>query len=112
MITTKKHNQIIKKYQDKIKELESKIELKSLLEKMIEKISIITDKYDSIRFVDCNGELTLPDNVLQYVDDYFGGKVIKQEATKLVVLDVNGNATYHKTKKPVDKNRKYKLLQE
>jgi hypothetical protein len=44
------------------------------------------------------------------LEDYFGGKVFKQEATKVVELDEDGKATYHVTKQKPDKGYKYKLV--
>ena len=57
-------------------------------------------------------ELILPESVAQYVDDYFGGKVIKQEAIKVIAIDKNGNVTYGKTsrtRKKSDFQRNYVL---
>jgi len=71
------------------------------------------DLYFSIKSGDigwfnfANGGLSLPDNVAEYVDDYYGGKVIKQEATKVVILDENGNATYSQTKRKPKKGKKF-----
>lgn len=42
-------------------------------------------------------------DVAVYIDDYFGGKVIKQESIKVVILDEEGNATYARTSQ---KNKK------
>jgi hypothetical protein len=46
------------------------------------------------------------------VTDYFGGKVIKQEATPVTILDETGKATYGLTKKPADKGKKFLLVRE
>lgn len=63
--------------------------------------------------VACGGgyEITLPDNVPVYVEDVLGGKVIKQEATPVTILDEKGKATYGYTKDKADKGRAYKLIQ-
>lgn len=42
-------------------------------------------------------------DVAVYIDDYFGGKVIKQESIKVVILDKEGNATCART---AQKNKK------
>ena len=57
------------------------------------------------------GELVLPDHVPVYVDDYFGGKVIKQEATPVTILDENGKATYALTANKPTKGKAYLLVQ-
>lgn len=56
-------------------------------------------------------ELALPDHVPVYVEDTLGGKVIKQEATAVTILDEKGKATYGYTKEKADKGRLYKLIQ-
>lgn len=57
-------------------------------------------------------ELILPDNVLQYTDDILGGKVIKQEGVKCLVVDKNGNVKSGITKQKADKGFTYKLVRE
>jgi hypothetical protein len=52
----------------------------------------------------------LGDHVAVYVDDYFGGKVIKQEATKVVIIDKNGKTTEAFSKQKPDKGYSYKLV--
>jgi hypothetical protein len=54
--------------------------------------------------------ITLPDTVLQYVDDILGGKVIKQEGTKCLVIDKDGNVKTGLTKQKADKGFSYKLV--
>lgn len=54
----------------------------------------------------------LPENVLVYVDDMLGGKVIKQEATKCIYIDKNGNIKTGLTKQKSDKGFSYKLIRE
>lgn len=77
-------------------------DLKSLLEKYSEKINILK----------CGGDfsITIPDNVLQYVDDILGGKVIKQEGTKCLIVDTEGNVKTGLTKQKPDKGYSYKIV--
>lgn len=56
--------------------------------------------------------LRMDDTVAQYVADYFGGKVIKQEATKLLIIDGNGTTHNYYTRKPADKGYSYKLIRQ
>lgn len=58
-----------------------------------------------------NGHIVFPDNVPQYVDDIFGGRVIKQEAFKGIVIDKDGNVKTGLTKLPPDIGYSYKLEQ-
>jgi len=57
-----------------------------------------------------SGELILPDNVPVYVDDYFGGKVIKQEATKVIEIAPNGDIKTGLTKRTADDGYGYVLV--
>lgn len=115
-ITTKKHNEIIDEliddYRAKIARLEKELEqarnLESVLKKFDTNISHLTNSY----FTPINGgyELNLPDTVLQYTEDILGGKVIKQEGTKCILIDKNGNVKTGLTKQKADKGYSYKLL--
>lgn len=104
----------IKKLQEELKEAENELkeakDLKNILE-ILGKNSVAGNYIFSANFATgVDNMVELSDSVAVYVDDYFGGKVIKQEATKLVVLDESGNATYYMTKQKPDKNFQYKLL--
>ena len=57
-----------------------------------------------------SGELILPDNVPVYVDDYFGGKVIKQESTKVIEISANGDIKTGLTKRTADDGYGYVLV--
>lgn len=98
-------NDFLKRENESLKERSS---LKELLE------IINRDRKNWLTFSDsaCNGSygFNFPDDVARYVDDYFGGKVLKQEATKLVKLDKNWNVTYHMTKRLPDKGFSYLLV--
>ena len=47
--------------------------------------------------------------MLQYTEDILGGKVIKQEGTKCIVIDKNGDVEIGLTKQKADKGYNYKL---
>lgn len=120
MITNKKHNQIIEHkdktisdYLAKILKLEQELKETRDLKLILEKFSgILTYGGTGIVYNHSSGvfDLSLPDNVLVYVDDILGGKVIKQEATKCLVVDEKGNVTTGLTKQKPDKGYSYKLL--
>jgi len=59
-----------------------------------------------------NIHLELGDDVLVYVEDILGGKVIKQEGTKCLVVDNEGNVKTGLTKQKPDKGFTYKLVRE
>lgn len=116
-ITKYRHNKIVEEYKEALaisrENLNRKEKFEEILEKLTDKVVdgdlISTANTD---WITSSGELSLPDNVPVYVDDYYGGKVIKQEATPLTVLDKNGKATYHYTAKPPTKGYNYRFHQE
>jgi len=55
-------------------------------------------------------EYKLPSNVAVYEKDILGGEVIKQEATKCLIVDTEGNIKTGITKQAPDKGYKYKLI--
>lgn len=57
-----------------------------------------------------SNSIVLPDDVLQYTDDILGGKVIKQEGTKCLVISKDGKVTEGLTKQKADKGYSYKLI--
>lgn len=87
--------------------------LVKLLDKITDKNDYLTANNFSAVTMSAGGgyELSLPDNVPVYVEDYFGGKVIKQEATPVTILDEKGKATYGLTKQAPDKGKIYKLVE-
>ena len=126
-ITKKKHNRIIEHkdktindYYTKIvkleKELEQSKDVKSLLEKFSNGLFTIGRYFTEAGLDYINGvasySMPIPDNVLQYTEDILGGKVIKQEGTKCLVVDKNGNVKTGLTKQKVDKGYSYKLVRE
>ncbi len=91
-------------------ELKQAQNLKSVLEKLADKSNIIWGQNLVFSEGTVSASFNLPDDVPRYVDDYCGGKVFKQEATKVVELDAEGNAKYFYTKKEADKGFNYKLI--
>lgn len=123
-ITKKKHNQIIEHkdktindYYAKIVKLENELEqsmdLKNLLEKFGDNLGILLASGSYIMTASGNDwKLNLPDNVLVYEEDILGGKVIKQEGTKCLMVDKDGNVKTGLTKQKADKGYNYKLVRE
>lgn len=91
------------------KELEEARNLKLIIEKLYPLYSI-----EGSIFTSSNGSwsLNLPDDVLRYTDDILGGKVIKQEGTKCLMVDKDGNVKTGLTKQKADKGYNYKLVRE
>ena len=118
MITNKKHNQIIEHkdksindYYAKIVKLEKELEEARNLKLILEKLYPLNELFGSIGSVGAGGyKLNLPDTVLQYTEDILGGKVIKQEGTKCLVVDKDGNVKTGLTKAKADKGYNYKLV--
>lgn len=116
-ITLKKHNQIeeghkihleiVSKLKDEVKEAK---DLKDILEKLSS--MTINGVGFSISGGNWNTEIRLPDTFLQYTDDILGGKVIKQEGNKCLVIDKDGNVKTGLTKQKKDKGFSYKLIRE
>lgn len=109
MITTRRHNQIVTALEDRHRlELREARDLKTILQKMTG-MSINGDTFATVGGM---WSITnrLPDDVAQYIDDYFGGKVIKQEATKVIVIEKSGEVKTGLTKQPADKGFSYKLV--
>jgi len=112
-ITKKKHNQIVEDLLYKhSQELEKAQNLKSILESLHQNLVTLKGDYSVMMGVCGVGELNLPDNVLQYTEDILGGKVIKQEGTKCLVVDKQGNVKEGLTKQKADKGYSYKLVRE
>lgn len=127
-ITLKKHKQIIEHKDQTInnllteeriilekiikleKELEQARDLKNILQKFDNKIAFAAGNENHTINTSAGCELNLPDTVLQYTDDILGGKVIKQEGVKCLVIDQNGDVTTGLTKQKADKGFNYKLI--
>lgn len=114
-ITKYKHNKITDAYQKQIEDLREALNRKDLLTKIVDKLADKSNFFGdaSMSYV-TGGDIMmhLDDSVPRYVEDYFGGKVIKQEATPVTILDEKGKATYALTKKPADKGKKFLLVRE
>lgn len=93
------------------KELNEARCLKAILEKLEGKVSFYSGK-GILAYLDGDAKIELPDDVLRYVDDILGGKVVKQEGNKCIVIDKDGNVKTGLTKKKVDKGYAYKLVRE
>ena len=114
----KRNEELHQKLLEREKELGEARDMRGLLKAIIErtglppmegKFSILTTNgYGGISL--SNASVMLSDSVAQYVDDYYGGKVIKQEATPVTILDSQGKATYALTRRPADKGRNYLLV--
>lgn len=106
-ITYKEHCEILEK------ELKQAKDLKEILNKFS---SMSINGFNFATVGGCfdigYGGITLPDNVLVYVDDILGGKVIKQEGNKCLVIDKDGNVKTGLTKQKPDKGYNYKLVRE
>lgn len=87
-------------------------DLKRILDKLIEPGLVGGSGYVSISGGYTDRTISLSDDVLVYVEDILGGKVIKQEGNKCVVIDANGNVKTGITKQKPDKGYKYKLVRQ
>ena len=112
-ITKYRHNKIVAEYSKHITDLKEALNRKDLLIAIVEKL---TDKVNNfgvtrdLEAVSASIARKLDDSVAVYVDDYFGGKVIKQEATPVTILDIHGKATYGLTAQKADKGKNYILF--
>jgi hypothetical protein len=113
-ITKYRHNKIVEGYEEHIKNLTEALNRKENFEKIMDKLVDKTNDFSSrcLNYVDGSSSVmsALDDTVPRYVEDYFGGKVIKQEATNVTILDPKGKATYGLTKKPANKGKDYLLV--
>lgn len=113
-ITKYRHNKIVEQYQKAIDDLKETLNRKEKFEEILEKLTDKTIGYGyTLNTCVSAGDImaSLDDSVPRYVEDVHGGKVIKQEATPVTILDENGKATYGLTKQAPDKGKKYQLLE-
>lgn len=116
-ITTKKHEAIVRDLKEDLKYLEIELTEARDLKKVLATLAADRKSYltsDNLSCISASAsgyELTLPATVPVYVEDYFGGKVIKQEATPVTILDAKGKATYSQTAKKPKKGMNYILVQ-
>lgn len=116
-ITKYRHNKIVEQYKEAIKDLKEELNRKDLITEILDRITkkeespfISVDDMD--RLVSSAGVMdSIDDTIPRYVDDYFGGRVIKQEATPVTILDSEGKATYGLTAKRLPKGHNYHLVQ-
>lgn len=92
-----------------IEHLRASSDVKQILEKLV-KDNDITMSFVSSAWA--NGEMVFPDDVPRYVEDLFGGKVIKQEANKAIRITKDGTVTTGLTASSPDKGYSYKLVRE
>jgi len=112
-ITKYKHNKLVAEYEQAIDDLKKTLNCRN---DIVEILDRLTDKETS-PFVSVSNSFVagddvmshLDDSVPRYVEDVNGGKVIKQEATPVTILDEDGKATYGYTKESPDKGKKYQL---
>jgi len=101
-------------YKQHCKNLEEELEKAKDLKSILEKMSSLTVNGSNI-WADgatISTGFRLPDNVLVYVDDILGGKVIKQEGNKCLVVSKDGTVKTGLTKSKTDKGYSYKLVRE
>jgi hypothetical protein len=118
MKTNKTHNRIItelkEEYAEKHKSLTAELKEAKDLKTILDRFSCLT--INGIGFSLSGGnwdtEFVLPDTVLQYTEDILGGKVIRQEGTKCLVIGKDGTVKTGLTKEKADKGYNYKLVKE
>jgi hypothetical protein len=115
MIRNKTHKRIleenVKHYKAEIKDLEERLKKAENLESILNKFtSLFTTRGQFLKMDYTSGELILPDDILRYVDDLFGGKVIKQEGIKAIKIEKDGTIKTGLTKDKADEGYIYKLI--
>ncbi len=111
-ITKYRHNKIVAKYENHIEDLREALNRKESFEKIMDKLVDKTNYLVGMSDTLVSGAdimASLDDSVPRYVEDVNGGRVIKQEATPVTILDENGKATYGLTKEAPDKGKRYQL---
>lgn len=116
-ITKYRHNKIVEQYQEAITDLKEELYRKDQILKIVDKLADRTNNLsgrldDSCKVSSVSVMESLDDTIPRYVPDMNGGKVIKQEATPVTKLDVNGKATYGYTREKPDAGYNYQLKQE
>lgn len=93
-------------------ELAKAKDLKDILNQLAQRDNKIQFTTPSGLFTDSCGGVGIDDSVAVYVDDFFGGKVIKQEATPVIRISKGGNIERGYTKQKPDKSYTYRLIRE
>lgn len=119
MILTNRYKRItdglLAKKDEKIRLLEEELEKAKDLKSILHELTQKTFKFDAVSdgiLGMADIELGLSDAIPRYVEDYFGGKVIKQEATKVIAITAEGEVKTGLTKQTPDEGYKYKLIRE
>lgn len=102
----------IKQIEDLKQELREARDMKEILKSLSKDNNDFLTALSGFTYVNSIGDsvLSLSDDVLVYVDDILGGKVIKQEGNKCLVIDKTGNVKTGLTKEKPDKGYAYKLI--
>jgi hypothetical protein len=112
-ITKYRHNKIVAGYEKYVEDLREALNRKEgfekILEKLVDETNALTVGYGTCVSGSGGVMSALDDTVPRYVEDYFGGKVIKQESTPVTILDVNGIAIYGVTARKPEKGKTYIL---
>ena len=111
-ITKYRHNEIVAQRERAIKDLREALWRKEKFEEILDKLTDKTNLFASasMDYVSASSIMDcLDDSVPRYVEDRNGGKVIRQEATPVTILDENGKATYGLTKEAPDQGKRYQL---
>ena len=118
-ITKKRHAKIVadltadlKNAQDWTQEMKKQRDAAQNLQVILERLADKSASFSTFAAGSLNfkSELQLPDNVPVYVDDHFGGKIIKQEATKVIEIAPNGDIKTGLTKRTADDGYGYVLV--
>lgn len=121
-ITKKKHREILRQkveseisraradYQALVESITQQLREARDLKAVLEKLAGIGVSTSSVLAANCGGyEIVMPDDVARYVPDHFGGRVIKQEATKVIEISPDGSVKTGLTKRPPDPGFNYIL---
>jgi hypothetical protein len=120
-ITKKRHDRIVadlkaslKNSEDWVEEMRKQRDAAQNLKVVLVTLADKAQKFDTFASGSLNfsGELIMPDNVPVYVDDYFGGKVIKQEAVKVIQISTSGEVKTGLTRRKPGENLGYILVQD
>lgn len=126
LITKKKHDEIVaalkaeletqKEWTQEMKrQRDCAMQLGEVLQKLTGKVELSCKAFSGIHIsggsLACeaiNG-IQIGENLAQYVDDFFGGKVIKQEATKVIQISKDGEVSTGLTRQKPDDGFTYIL---
>jgi len=94
----------IKNANDRLEEMRKQRDAAQKLAGVLDKLADKSASFSTFAASSLNwkSELQLPDNVPVYVDDHFGGKVIKQEVTKVIEISAEGVIKTGLTKRTAD----------